>query len=150
MLLKRVKKSFYFLILVLLLIFLLPIFSSAKKEQLNVLLITIDTLRADYLGCYGNNWIKTPNIDKLAEQSTLFENAYAEGLPTIPVRKALFTGRYTLPFSGWEPLYSDDRTLSEIFYWEGIRSILITDTLPMHMPRFGYERGFDHVEYIRG
>jgi len=117
---------------------------------MNVIVIMADSLRFDYLGCYGNKWIKTPNIDHLAEQSVLFENAYAEGLPTIPVRKALFTGRYTLPFSGWEPLRSKDILLSEILYWEGIRSALITDTHPMHMPRFGYERGFDFVQYIRG
>ena len=117
---------------------------------MNVIVIMADSLRFDYLGCYGNKWIKTPNIDKLAEQSVLFENAYAEGLPTIPVRKALFTGRYTLPFGGWEPLRSKDIILSEILYWEGIRSALVTDTHPMHMPRFGYERGFDFVQYIRG
>ena len=67
---------------------------------MNVIVILADSLRFDYLGCYGNTWIKTPNIDKFAEESTLFENAYAEGLPTIPVRKACFTGRYILPFSG--------------------------------------------------
>lgn len=118
--------------------------------KMNVIVIMADSLRFDYLGCYGNKWINTPNIDKFAEQSILFENAYAEGLPTIPVRRALFTGRYTLPFSGWEPLRSKDIILSEILYWEGIRSALVTDTHPMHMPKFGYERGFDFVQYIRG
>ncbi len=117
---------------------------------MNVIVILADSFRFDYLGCYGNTWIKTPNIDQFAEESTLFENAYAEGLPTIPVRKACFTGRYTLPFSGWQPLQPDDKVLSEILFWKGIRSALITDTLPMHMPRFGYERGFDFVEFIRG
>ena len=117
---------------------------------MNVIVIMADSLRFDYLGCYGNKWINTPNIDKFAEQSILFENAYAEGLPTIPVRRALFTGRYTLPFSGWKPLSSKDIILSEILYWEGIRSALVTDTHPMHMPKFGYERGFDFVQYIRG
>jgi arylsulfatase A-like enzyme len=117
---------------------------------MNVIVILADSLRFDYLGCYGNKWIKTPNIDKFAGESVVFENAYAEGLPTIPVRKALFTGRYTLPFSGWEPLLPNDIVLSEILFWEGIRSALITDTLPMHMPRFGYGRGFDFVKFIRG
>lgn len=117
---------------------------------MNVIIVVADSLRFDYVGCYGNKWIKTPNIDKLAQESTVFENAYAEGLPTIPVRKALFTGRYTLPFSGWEPLRATDKILSEILFWEGIRNAMITDTLPMHMPGFGFERGFDFVQYIRG
>ena len=142
-------KLFYFGVLLILLIIYMGC-THTKDQRPNIIFIMSDDHAYQALSAYSDRLIKTPNIDKLAEQSTLFENAYAEGLPTIPVRKALFTGRYTLPFSGWEPLYSDDRTLSEIFYWEGIRSILITDTLPMHMPRFGYERGFDHVEYIRG
>ena len=117
---------------------------------MNVFVIVVDSLRFDYIGCYGNEWIKTPNIDELAKQSTVFENAYAEGLPTIPVRKALFTGRYTLPFSGWEPLKFNDIVLSETLFWEGFRSVLISDTFPMHVPKYGYERGFDFVQYIRG
>ena len=50
----------------------------------NVMLIVMDTLGANYVGCYGNDVVKTPNIDRLAMQGTLFENAYSEGLPTIP------------------------------------------------------------------
>ncbi|HID94762.1 MAG TPA: hypothetical protein EYP53_01715 [Candidatus Latescibacteria bacterium] len=47
-------------------------------------LIVWDTMRVDYLGCYGNQWVKTPNLDQLAREGVLFENAYVEGLPTIP------------------------------------------------------------------
>jgi arylsulfatase A-like enzyme len=70
----------------------------------NVIVIMCDSLQFNYLGCYGNDWIKTPNFDKLAKESVVFEKAYAEGLPTVPVRRALLTGRYTLPFKGWSPL----------------------------------------------
>jgi len=69
----------------------------------NAIFIMLDTLQFNYLGCYGNDWIKTPNIDGLAKESTLFENAYTEGLPTIPCRRAMMTGRYTLPSKGWGP-----------------------------------------------
>ncbi len=117
---------------------------------MNVIVIMADSWRFDYLGCYGNDWIKTPNIDKFAEESTVFENAYAEGCPTIPTRRALLTGRYTLPYSGWRPLNAEDRTLADILWSESIRTALITDTSMMHMPGYGYERGFDFVQYIRG
>ncbi len=50
----------------------------------NVILITIDTLRADYLGCYGNDWIQTPTIDRLASEGMLFESAYAPCYHTNP------------------------------------------------------------------
>ena len=58
----------------------------------NVVMIVLDTLQFNYLGCYGNDWIKTPNIDRLAAEGVLFENAYTEGSPTIPTRRA--TPRY--------------------------------------------------------
>ena len=77
-----------------------------KKDRKikNVVLIMLDTLQFNYLGCYGNKVVKTPNIDRLARQGFLFENAYSEGLPTVPVRRALMTGRFTLPYGGWQPL----------------------------------------------
>ena len=61
----------------------------------NVIVVMLDTLSADYMGCYGNEWIKTPNMDRLAREGVLFENNYIEGVPTIPCRRTMFTGRYT-------------------------------------------------------
>jgi arylsulfatase A-like enzyme len=117
---------------------------------MNVIVIMLDTLRYDHLGCYGNTWIKTPNIDKFAKDAFLFTRAYAEGLPTLPVRTALFTGLYTLPFRGWQRLEPDDITLAEILWDKGVTTALITDTYHMHKPQMAYERGFDYVKFIRG
>lgn len=117
---------------------------------MNVVVIVADTWRFDYLGCYGNDWIKTPNIDRFAQESILFQNAYAEGCPTVPTRRALLSGRYTLPFRGWGPLFPEDKTIADILWSESIRTALITDTSPMHMPGYGYERGFDFIRYFRG
>ena len=72
----------------------------------NVIFIMLDTLQFNYLGCYGNKSVQTPNFDRFARNGVLFENAYSEGLPTVPVRRALMTGRYTLPFAGWQALSS--------------------------------------------
>lgn len=71
-----------------------------RSKIKNVVFIMMDTLQFNYLGCYGNETVKTPHLDRFARQSVLFENAYSEGLPTIPVRRALFTGRFTLPYGG--------------------------------------------------
>jgi arylsulfatase A-like enzyme len=109
-----------------------------------------DSLRKDHLGCYGNRWIKTPNIDELAPSSAVFDYAYAEGLATIPVRISLFTGRYTLPYRGWEPLEKNDMPLAEFLWNKGYSSALISDTYHMHEPKMGFGRGFDYVEWIRG
>jgi arylsulfatase A-like enzyme len=109
-----------------------------------------DSLQFNYLGCYGNKWIKTPNIDRLANEAVVFENAYAEGLPTIPVRRALMTGRFTLPFKGWSPLDPDDTSLADILWSHSTQTAIISDTTPMHLPKYGYDRGFDYICHTRG
>lgn len=113
----------------------------------NVIFIMLDTLQFNYLGCYGNDWIKTPNIDMLAKESTVFENAYTEGLPTIPCRRAMLTGRYTLPSKGWGPLDPDDTTVADMLWGKGVHTGLIYDTPPMRLPKYGYQRGFYDVIY---
>jgi len=117
---------------------------------MNVIVIVTDSLRADHLGCYGNDWISTPNLDALAEESLVFDNAYAEGLPTMPERAAWWTGRYTLHDRGWEPMREDDVLLAEWLFDKGYASALITDVYHMHKPSYNCGRGFDHVEFIRG
>ena len=71
------------------------------REKKNVIVVMLDTLQFNYLGCYGNTRVKTPNIDRFATEGVVFENAYTEGLPTVPCRRAMLTGRYTLPVKGW-------------------------------------------------
>ncbi|WP_300668195.1 sulfatase [Desulfoluna sp.] len=116
----------------------------------NIVLIMLDSLQFNYVGCYGNEWIKTPNLDKLASEGTLFENAYAEGLPTVPVRRAMLTGRFTLPFKGWGPLDNDDTTIADIMWGRGVHTALIYDSAPMRLPKYGYSRGFDDVIFSHG
>ena len=52
---------------------------------MKVIVILADSLRKDHLGCYGNEWIETPNIDALAKESVIFENAYPEALSLIHI-----------------------------------------------------------------
>lgn len=117
---------------------------------MNVIVIMADSWRFDYLGCYGNTWIQTPNIDRLAAESVLFENAYAEGCPTVPARRALFTGRYTLPYSGWRKLEEGDITLTDVLWNRHMQTALVTDCPMLHLPGYGYGRGFNTVDFIRG
>jgi arylsulfatase A-like enzyme len=60
----------------------------------NVLVVVVDTLRADKLGAYGNPRGLTPFLDQLAQRGTVFENAYATSSWTIPSVASLFTARY--------------------------------------------------------
>lgn len=121
-----------------------------RKNIKNVLFIMLDTLQFNYLGCYGNKEVKTPNLDKFAEKGFLFENAYSEGLPTIPVRRALMTGRFTLPYSGWRPLTTEDTTITDMLWCREVQTALVYDTPPMRLPKYGYSRGFDYVRFCNG
>jgi arylsulfatase A-like enzyme len=60
----------------------------------NVIFISMDTLRADRLGCLGNERNLTPNLDRIAREGALFTRAFASDIPTQPAHTAIFTGRY--------------------------------------------------------
>ncbi len=62
-----------------------------KSSKPNIVFITVDTLRADYLGCYGNEWIETPAIDSLADNGIVFDRAYSPSSTTMPSHASLLT-----------------------------------------------------------
>ena len=66
----------------------------ASKDRPNVIFILADDLGFAELGCYGNNFNETPNLDKLAGRGTMFTNAYASAPVCSPYRAALMTGQY--------------------------------------------------------
>ena len=65
---------------------------------MNVILVTMGSLRPDHLGCYGNTVVRTPALNRFAAESLLFERACPETLPALPVRHALYTGMRLYPF----------------------------------------------------
>ena len=75
--------------------------------SMNLVVICLDTFRADMIHHVGVDFIKTPNMDALAKESIIFEKAYAEGLPTIQFRRAALTGIRSFP---WR-YYDDTRGL---------------------------------------
>ena len=129
---------------------------------MNLVFIVSDTFRWDYLGCYGNPWIKTPNLDALAAESAMFMDAYAEGLPTINARRVMMTGRNIIPFAyrpqksdqvqqhGWHPLYDEDITLSEHLREHGYFTAFFNDVYHLMKPGKNFHRGFHQWFWIRG
>ena len=117
---------------------------------MNLIMIVTDTFRADHLGCYGNDWIKTPGLDRLAAEGVVFTNTYADGLPTIPMRRVFYTGNSILPEGAWCPLADDDVTLAEILSKNGFTSALISDCYHQFKPGLNFHRGFDSWQWIRG
>src|SRR5712691_2954690 len=97
--------------------------SAAGNPPPNVVVITIDTLRADHLGCYGDQQIRTPNIDSLAADSVRFERAYTPVPVTLPAHTVIFTGTYPMlsgmhDFSG-NNLNPDQPTLASVLKQHG-------------------------------
>lgn len=117
---------------------------------MNIILIISDTFRWDYLGCYGNNWISTPNLDRFARRSVIFDKAYAASFPTVPHRMDLVTGRFTFTYRQWEPLPKDEVALAEILGENGYTTMLITDTPHILEDGYNFDRGFTGWEWIRG
>ena len=116
----------------------------------NALVIMFDSLQFNYLGCYGNEWIKTPNMDRLAREGVLFENCYTEGLPTVPCRRAMHTGRFTLQKAGWVALTMEDTTIADLCWGRPIDTAIVFDCPMYRLPKFGYTRGFDKVWFTHG
>ena len=118
-------------------------------SQHNLLLITIDTLRADRLGSYGYMAAQTPNLDRLADGGIRFQNAYTAVPLTLPAHTTLFTGRY--PFAtqvrqnGIHFVDNDEVTLAELFRDRGVRT---SATIAAYVltSKFGLDQGFEVYE----
>ncbi len=129
---------------------------------MNVIVIMNDSLRRDHIAAYGLAppfpragrkglpFIETPNLDRLAAQSAVFDRCYVASYPTVPNRRDLYTGRYGFLETGWEPLRGDDTLLAEVLGQAGVVTQLYFDSLPMGSPGYGFERGFEGWEWIRG
>src|SRR5260370_33962553 len=89
------------------------------KRARNVILITLDTVRADHLGCYGNKGIQTPTLDALGHDGVVFERAISQVPLTWPSHAAILTGMYPFQngvqdFTG-QPLDSRFRSVAQAF-----------------------------------
>ena len=62
----------------------------------NLIVIGLDTVRADHVGTYGNDWISTPALDAFAQEAIVFDRAYATAPWTLPAFASVFTGLYPM------------------------------------------------------
>ena len=116
----------------------------------NVILISVDTLRADRLGCYGAARETSPAIDALAARGVVFEDATATSPWTLPSHASLFTGLYPSRhglFDQQHVLLDEARPLAETLREAGFATHAIVNALYVS-ERFGLGRGFDAYEYL--
>lgn len=117
----------------------------ARGKPLNVILIIADTVRHDYLGCYGNGWVHTPNIDALARESAIMANFFTASFPTGPMRKDVQSGRFTFTYTNWgEARAKEEVLLAEVIQAAGYKTAFIGDT--SNSPQF--RKGYDHEQVV--
>ncbi|HKT10526.1 MAG TPA: tetratricopeptide repeat protein [Terriglobia bacterium] len=123
--------------------------AQATLKPLNVVLVTIDTLRSDHVHCYGYQGVKTPTLDALANRGVLFEQAVAQAPLTAPSHASIFTGEYPTRHhvrdTGGFILPSSSRTLATILQKHGWDSAAFIGSSVLKR-EFGFNLGFDHYD----
>lgn len=117
-----------------------------KETKKNILLITIDTLRADRLSCYGSSSVRTPNIDGLAKRGVLFSHAFANTSTTLPSHTNILLGVSPLYHGVHDNLHfvvrEDFLSLAEHLKANGYATAAFVGAYPLDS-RFGLAQGFD-------
>jgi len=145
----------------------------AALEVRGVILISLDTLRADHLGCYGDTRGLTPALDALAATATRYAAARAASPWTLPSHATMFTGLYPLEHGAhtWPvdlpaggrganahsalvrgqiaPLPEDLPVVAEVFEAAGWRTGAVVANAAYLSPKLGFQRGFEHYDVAR-
>ncbi len=121
----------------------------ARPPEFNVLLVTLDTTRADRLGCYGYTPAHTPALDSLAADGVLFENAFTPAPVTLPAHASLFTGLvppvHGVRDNGIYRLEDEAVTLAELLGDAGMATAATVAAYVL-ASRFGLAQGFAHYD----
>ena len=130
---------------------------------MKAIVVILDSLRRDHVGCYGADSIHTPALDQFSRESIRFNNPKPEALATLQTRRAVHTGNRVFPFGdhqsykgdinrtpGWGPHSESVVTMAEIARHSGFHTGLITDTYHQFKPSMNFHRGFDQFHWIRG
>lgn len=130
----------------------------SRQSPPNVVVVLLDTLRADHLGAYGHERPTTPNIDAFARRNVTFMHAYTAAPWTPPSVASIFTGLY-LSSHGMAPPNNREQarstifklndklfTMAELLKAKGYRTAAVSPN-PWINTEFGYAQGFDHFSY---
>lgn len=121
-----------------------------RKRRPDIVVVAIDSLRPDHLGCYGYGLPTSPHIDALAAESLVFDNAIAAGIPTMPAFTTLLSGMHPyrhriVAHSGAWRLGEQVALLPELLKQQGYRSVAIDNLVIQGEGRGSwFARGYDH------
>jgi arylsulfatase A-like enzyme len=113
----------------------------------NVIIVTLDTTRADYLPAYGFANLEAPALDRLAREGTVFEQATTSAPLTLPAHCTIFTGlfppHHRVRDNADRPLADNQTTLAEVLRARGMRTAAFVGSIVVGENR-GLSQGFDH------
>jgi choline-sulfatase len=122
---------------------------TTDPSKLNVLLISVDTLRRDHLGCYGYKQARTPNIDQLASESILFEDATSPIPLTGPSHVTMLTGNYPITHGvmvNGARINDSAKTLPELLHNAGYRTAAFVSGWTLKNEAVGLANRFDRYD----
>lgn len=123
---------------------------ASEEKPYNVIMICLDTLRADHLGCYGYKRNTSPNIDRFAKQGILFKWAISQSSFTLPSHASMFTSRYVHHHNVdrlERYLLPEETTLAEVLKSHGYATAAFIYNAPQLYPKFGLNQGFDTYSF---
>jgi arylsulfatase A-like enzyme len=127
---------------------------SASADKPNVVIITLDTVRADHLSLYGYARDTTPKLVEFAREATRYANALSPGNFTLPAHASMFTGLYPSEHGAHNsrddiaglPLGEDFTTLAELMVEQGYRTFAVSANTAYVTGRFGLDQGFEYFD----
>jgi arylsulfatase A-like enzyme len=118
---------------------------------MKTIVILLDSLNRHMLRLYGNSWVKTPNMDRLASRSVVFDNHWVGSTPCMPARRDMMTGRLNFLERNWGPIEPFDITLPAVLKEHGVFSHIVTDHIHyLGIGGEGYLQQFNTWELHRG
>ena len=117
-----------------------------SRDRLNLVVVTLDTTRADRIGAYGAKDVETPAVDRLASEGVLFEQAVSVAPLTLPAHSSIFTGKFPpehgVRDNGGFFLGPDQVTLAEVLKGRGYRTGAFVAAYVL-AAKWGINQGFD-------
>lgn len=125
--------------------------TTGRQRLPNVILISLDTVRADHTSVYGYSRNTTPALAAFARSATTFRNAIASSNYTLPSHTSMFTGLYAGVHGNYEPdtgetLSPRDTTLAEALFQRGYATMSVVSNAPFLGHGFGLDRGFEYLD----
>jgi arylsulfatase A-like enzyme len=118
---------------------------------MNVICILMDSMNRHFLPAYGNDWVRTPNLDRLQQRAVTFDQCFTGSMPCMPARRDIWTGNQEFLWRPWGSLEPWDVSLPRTLTEHGVFTGLVSDHY--HLWERGgenYHANFDSWEFIRG